>query len=152
MLHVLHKKMNREILWLRSSTTGKEFPTVLDSADTDMDWDGYIPFVDNEGKEIVMAQTKPSEVQDFGLTQKRLRAELKREDLTYIDLLRTERCKLKRNEPFQSFLKRSEESPTKHFYRDIFDPEGEAVTFKKESISGYVSHGGKIAYYPPVNE
>ena len=114
-----------------------------------MGWDGYIPLVNEMGTELLMSQTLPSEVHDFSLTEKRTNKELGRDDLKVIHLLRSETCKPRPNETFQSYLKRSEEHEDQFYYTDIFASGGEALSIRIESLADYLQKGGSITYYPP---
>lgn len=54
------------ILWLKSQTTGKRFPVVVFSADTDMVTEGWVALTSIERPEIVVTQMTAEEYQSGG--------------------------------------------------------------------------------------
>jgi len=140
--------MTREIVWLKSMATGKEFPTVMDNADTDMDWDGYAPLTSNSVNEIVMCMVRPEEMNDCALLQTRANKELNRSDLMRTDISRVVKCEIQPGEGFQEYVKRAKSFAEEYYYTDIFSEKNEAILIRKESISDFMGNGGLITYHP----
>ena len=134
------------ILWLASKGSGKRFPIVQFSADTDMATDGWISLTSTEHSEVVVVQMTGEEIQSeraAALVEARVNKRLGRHDLKHVPLVRVEDSgPSSQGVTFQQFLK--VRKPPKLFYQDIFDPKSEAEEVSRESRAQFESAGGRV--------
>jgi len=136
-----------KINWCRSSISEREFPAVVLSADTDMVTDGLVCLTSIEKLEAVVAELTTDEYnagrEGMIRCEDRINGELGRMDLriTYIARV-VENVRSSKGLSFKEFI-RSYNPPTL-FYRDIFDPTGEAMVVREENENAFVAAGGKI--------
>ena len=134
--------MELSILWLRSVTTGKEFPVVQFSGDTDMETGSVASLTSIERNEVVVAWLNGNETtEEF---ERRVNTILSRNDLRATVLVRVEN---KGNlslgsSSFQDFRK-NYQSPTL-YYNDVFSVGGEAIVSQKLTLSEFKSRGGRV--------
>jgi hypothetical protein len=120
------------ILWLKSRSTGRRFPVVLFSADTDMPTEGWVCLSSTRHAEVVVTQLTAAEYEAGGSpaeayaeVERRVNRALGRDDLKCSWVVRVEEMGPSgAGMSFQDFLKVYR--PPKVWYRDIFDPAGEA--------------------------
>ena len=116
------------IVKLRSEATGRHFSSVEFYGDTDMATDGSVALTSIEHPDMIfITEVSPEEyqAQDGQLQcEKRLNSSLGRSDLR------------------AAWFKRAE--TRRIFYRDIFDPEGEAELVSKMSLEEFKRSGGTI--------
>jgi len=134
------------INWCRSSTTGREFPVVVLSADTDMITAGLFSLTSVEKREVVIAELTADEYNSGkeGMInfENRINRELGRNDLRFTCIARVEESVKAKGLSFKSFT-RSYKPPIL-YYRDIFDRSGEATVVRKETENAFVAAGGRI--------
>ena len=124
------------ILWLRSLRTGRRFPIILFSGDTDMATSGLGALSSTSGREVVATYLTSEEVcadlpTGLRIFEERMNARLGRSDLRYVPIVRVV------DEPRADVL-----------YRDIFDPEGEADVVSEESLQQFRATGGVVTLAP----
>ena len=138
------------ILWLRSQSTGKRFPIVMFTADTDMVTMGWVSLTSTESLEIVITQATPDELRrlpvcDEGYLQveSRINKALSRSDLRSSWMTSAEKAgPIPPGLSFQEF--RKVYRPPKLFFRDIFNPNGIAEVISEIERSQFESEGGKL--------
>jgi hypothetical protein len=132
--------MEISILWLKSISTGKEFPVIQLSDDTDMVTGGFDALTSIEKNEVVLAEVRGSETNvEF---EKRINAQLKRNDLRASWIIRQEdKNQDLKGMSFQEFRKRFQ--PPILYYRDIYS-EGEAVVSRAVALDEYLRTGGQM--------
>jgi hypothetical protein len=136
------------IVWLASRSTGKLFPTVVFSADTDMATDGWISLTSTERPEVIVARMTDAEARAphevmASLVETRVNARLGRNDLRYVSLAGVE-------EPgpdakgltFQEFLKVRQ--PPRLTYSDLFDAQDVAEEVSQMSRADFERENGRI--------
>lgn len=143
--------IDETILWLQSEATGRRFPTVQFSADTDMVTFGWISLTSISGHELVIAQMVPSEHAAGAraaeeLVEHRLNAALGRNDLRAVPLVRAEqRGPSGHGLSFQEF--RRVYQPPRLLYRDIFADGSVAECVAESSVADFQSGGGRLLRY-----
>ena len=143
--------IDETILWLQSEETGRRFPTVQFSADTDMVTMGWVSLTSIDGPEVVVTQMVGSEyivgartVEE--LVEQRVNAALGRNDLRCVPLVRAEeRGPSGKGLSFQEFS-RVYQSP-RLFFRDIFAENSVAECIAEVSIADFESSGGRLLRY-----
>lgn len=120
--------------------TGKEFPVVQFSGDTDMETEGLASLTCIDGNEVVVASLNANETpEEF---EGRVNAQLKRNDLRATKLVRVENETSSRSFSFQEFRKEYK-SPTL-YYNDIYSVGEEAIVNKEVTLSEFKSRGGRV--------
>ena len=119
-------RIEGSITWLRSRTTGKEFPTFVFRADTDMATEGLIALTSTGRPEVVLTMMTGDEwsADDDSRTAERVNRELGRSDLRAVPLLTRHPAPLR--------------------YRDIFVEGGEADIVREEPRAAFRRNGGSI--------
>jgi hypothetical protein len=135
------------ILWLRSLLTGRRFPTVLFSGDTDMATSGLASLSSITGPEVVVTHLTGKEVAVDEYTaprnlEERINATLGRSDFRCVPLVRSVEHKTKPSISFQEF--RASYRPPDLFYRDILAPDGEAIVDGQEILAEFRAAGGIV--------
>ncbi|WP_322629468.1 hypothetical protein [Halothiobacillus sp.] len=138
------------ILWLKSESTGKQFPVVLFSADTDMATAGWVTLTSIEKYEVVVSELTAEEYRatangssGYLQVEKRINAALGRADLKCPWFVRAEESGPSgKNLSFQEFKKVYR--PPAIYYRDIFQPDAVAVEVSRVSLSQFEQAGGKL--------
>jgi hypothetical protein len=142
------------IMWLKSHATGKQFPVVEFSADTDMVTAGWVSLTSVLGPALVVTRFLPHEygADSSGLgfleVERRVNDELGRADLKCAWLLKVEeRISTPKGLSFQEFrlLYRS----PKLFFRDIFSQEGIAEESSRVPRAQFERDGGTIEFAEP---
>ena len=134
------------VSWLRSKTTGHEFPIFVFSADTDMATNGLISFTSADGKELILSEFTSVECSHGAVAGeeeccRRISLLLNRDDLQVIHLIRRE-SENKSGTSFATFRKNYKQP--RLFYRDLFSSSGEAEHIRNEEVEVFLSCGGKI--------
>lgn len=137
------------IRWLRSLRTGRCFPTVLFSCDTDMATGGLISLSSTSRSEVAVTHLAAEEVdaaesRASRLVEDRINARLGCSDFRCVPLLRAVEHKSQPDISFQEF--RSAYHPPELFYRDIFDAQGEAVVDRDETLTEFRNAGGIVTH------
>ena len=118
------------------------------SGDTDMVTDGWVSLTSIDRPEIVITEVTSDEhnVPDGLLRcEGRINSELARSDLRIVWLSRVvDRTTSQPGMSFQEFQRAY--IPPQCFYRDIFDPHGEATVIREESLDSFRSSGGRVIY------
>ncbi len=118
------------------------------SGDTDIVTDGWVSLTSINQPEIVIAEVASEEhnVPDGLLRcERRINSELARSDLRVVWLSRVvDRTTSQPGMSFQVFQRAY--IPPECFYRDIFDPHGEAAVIREESFDSFRSSGGRVIY------
>ena len=138
------------ILWLKSESTGKEFPVVLFSADTDMATAGWVALTSVEKYEVVVTELTVEEYRatangssGYLQVEKRINAALGRADLKCPWFARAEESGFSgRSLSFQEFRKAY--CPPTIYYRDIFQQDAVAREVSRVSLSQFEQTGGKL--------
>ncbi|MDB5987172.1 MAG: hypothetical protein JWR16_2225 [Nevskia sp.] len=138
------------ILWLKSESTGKQFPAVLFSADTDMVTAGWVALTSLEKQEIVVTELTPDEYRatangssGYLQVEKRINAALGRADLKCPWFVRAEGSGPSgKGLSFQEFRKIYR--PPVIYYRDIFQSDAVAREVSRVSLSQFEQAGGKL--------
>jgi len=134
------------ILWCRSSQTGKEFPIVQFSGDTDMATDGLVSLTSTSKPEVfvttVTAEEYNADKKGTLKCEERVNRELSRIDLRVNFHVRIESASPPTGTSFQEFRKLFK--PPMLFYRDIFSESGEAAVVKEETVDSFRSSGGVL--------
>jgi hypothetical protein len=140
------------ILWLISEKTGKKFPTVLFSGDTDMVTMGWISLTSVVNQDIVITRMTAGEFKDSAVgpdsylkVETRANETLNRSDLVCPWLAKVvepiydvDTKKLS----FQEFRKLYKKPQL--FYRDIHSPDTFATVVKEVSFHEFEQQGGKL--------
>jgi hypothetical protein len=142
------------ILWLKSQSTGKRFPIVLFSADTDMPTEGWVCLTSTRDPEVVVTQLTAEEYEATGAAadayaevEQRVNREVARDDLRCSWIVRVEEVGPSgAGMSFQDFLKVYQ--PPKVWYRDIFDPTGEAEEDARLDRTDFEREGGRVTVIP----
>jgi hypothetical protein len=138
------------ILWLESQATGRHFPTVLFSADTDMATAGWESLTSIHRHEIVVTQLTAEEFQAtarnpsaYVQVENRVNAVLGRDDLRVPWLARIEeRGPQAAGLSFQAF--RNAHRPPRLLYRDILVVNSLSEERFRESREEFESRGGSL--------
>jgi hypothetical protein len=138
------------ILWLKSESTGKQFPVVLFSADTDMATAGWVALTSVEKHEVVVTELTVEEYRattngssGYLQVEKRINAALGRADLKCPWYVRAEESGPSgKTLSFQEF--REVYRPPVIYYRDIFQPDAVAREVSRVSLSHFEQTGGKL--------
>jgi hypothetical protein len=137
------------ILWLKSQTTGKRFPVVVFSADTDMVTEGWVALTSIERPEIVVTQMTAEEYQSGGepsgylQVETRVNGVLGRSDLKCSWLVRVEETGPSgKGLSFQEFCRVSQ--PPRLFFRDVFNTDFLAEEDSRVSRTEFERGGGKV--------
>ena len=143
------------ILWLQSQKTGRRFPIVQFSADTDMATDGWVSLTSVERSDVVVTQltneeyrsTAAGAVGGYLQLEERVNAALHRNDLRHSWLVRVEeKGPSGMGLSFQEFRKVYQ--PPKLFYRDILSAGGVAEEISRVSRSQFEREGGSVVVLP----
>jgi len=143
------------IVWLKSLVTGKQFPVVEFSGDTDMVTAGWVSLTSVLGPELVVTRFLPHEYgavdsAGFGFleVERRVNDELQRADLKCAWLLKVgEPVSTPKGLLFQEF-RRVYRSP-KLFFRDIFSQDGIAEESSRVPRAQFEREGGTIQFAEP---
>jgi hypothetical protein len=138
------------ILWLKSRSTGKRFPIVEFTADTDMPIAGWVCLASIRHTEVVVTQLTQSELEATGSVpdayaqvESRVNRELGRDDLRCSWIIRVEEAGPRgQGMSFQDFLQVYQ--PPKVWFRDIFDPTGEAEEDARVHRTDFEREGGRV--------
>ncbi|WP_084197368.1 hypothetical protein [Solimonas soli] len=138
------------ILWLKSESTGKQFPAVLFSGDTDMVTAGWVSLTSALKSELVVTQLTAEEYQatakdssGYLQVEQRMNAALGRTDLRCLWFVRAEQAAPSgRGLSFQEFKKAY--VPPVIYYRDIYQAGAVASEASRVSISEFERGGGKL--------
>lgn len=138
------------ILWLKSENTGKQFPVVLLSSDTDMATAGWVSLTSVEKNEVVVTELSAEEYRatvngasGYLQVEKRINAALGRVDLKCPWFVRAEESGADATGmSFQDF--RKVYRPPVVYYRDIFQPDAVAREVSRVSLSQFEQAGGKL--------
>lgn len=138
------------IIWLRSLSTGKCFPSVQFTADTDMATCGWISLTSVERPEIIVTQLTGNEFRAAGSespsyteVEGRVNAILGRNDLRVPWLASAEPDERHAApDSFPGFLKTHR--PVRLLYRDIFDPDSVAEEVSTQSREQFEHDGGVV--------
>jgi hypothetical protein len=136
-----------DIAWLRSEKTGRRFPTVVFSGDTDMVTMGWTSLSSAVRTEVAITTCSAEEMSNPSLLESRINDFLGRSDLRFVPLIRvvennTSLMKL----PFTEF-KKAYRPPTL-YYKDILAADGEAVCIERVSPENFASTGGLVLNIP----
>ena len=138
------------ILWLKSESTGKQFPAVLFSGDTDVVTAGWVALTSLEKHEVVVTELTAEEycatangTSGYLQVEKRMNAVLGRADLKCPWFVCAEQSSSNANGlSFQEF--RKVYRPAVIYYRDIFKPDETAREVSRVSLSQFEQAGGKL--------
>src|SRR5882757_6382536 len=131
------------IYWLRSQQTGRRFPTVIMSADTDMVTIGWTSLSSTDLPEVVITRCSVDEDSNAPLLESRVNSALGRKDFRVVTLLRSvDNNEALKGLSFQEF--RQNYQPPTLYYKDILAAEGEAIREERVSDEDFISAGGKI--------
>ena len=142
---------NMSILWLRSLRTGRRFPAVLFSGDTDMATNGLFSLSSISGAEVVVTELFGEDyTASTPSLEARFNARLGRSDLRHVSIVRVVRHTVEPSPglTFREVL--ASLRPSEVFYCDIFDAEGEgeAVVEREESMEQFRASGGVVTQVP----
>jgi hypothetical protein len=138
------------IVWLRSLSSDKLFPTVQFNADTDMATMGWISLTSVVGPEIVVTQLTPGEFEiaaadsfEYVRVEDRVNAILCRDDLRVPWLERIERRGPQATDlSWEEF--RNAYRPARLLYRDILVSESLAEEAYRQSRKQFEHDGGRL--------
>jgi hypothetical protein len=131
------------IYWLRSQQTGRRFPKVIMSADTDMATIGWTSLSSTDLPEVVITRCSVEEHSNAPRLESRVNSALGRKDFRVVALLRSvDNNKALNGLSFQEF--RQKFRPMTLYYTDILAGEGEAICEERVSDEEFISAGGKI--------
>lgn len=144
------KSIYDTILWLKSESTGREFPTVLFSADTDMETAGLVALTSVEKHELVVAELTADEYRatandlaGYLQVESRINGALGRGDLKCPWFVRAEESGSSgKGFAFEEFGKVYR--PPIIYYRDIFQSGAVAREVSRVSLSQFEQAGGKL--------
>jgi hypothetical protein len=132
-----------DIVWLRSEKTGRRFPTVVFSGDTDMVTMGWASLSSIVRTEVVITTCSADEMSNSSLLESRVNDLLGRNDLRFVPLIRVvENNTSLKGLSFPEF-KKAVRPPTL-YYKDILATDGEAVHIESVSPEDFMSTGGSV--------
>ena len=140
------------ILWLESQATGRQFPTVLFSADTDMATVGWASLTSTVSPEIVVTQLTAEEFRatandpsSYTALERRINSALCRDDLRVPWLAQVIQRSSAAGHSFQDFLRVYR--PPRLLYRDILATDSLAEEVSRVPLTDFESSGGKLVAY-----
>lgn len=136
------------ILWLQSQATGKRFPKVQFSSDTDMPTQGWISLTSLENQEIVITQLTGEEYratfegyEGYESAEQRVNRLLGRSDLRCVWFLGIDKTNSNDSKPSSLFRYWQ---PPKLLYRDILEKDSVAKEVSRLTLSEFERDGGKL--------
>ncbi len=139
------------VIWLKSRRTGRLFPSIVFSGDTDMATEGFIALTSTERVEIVVTEMTGPEWNDQENGDKacarRVNQALGRTDLRAVRLLRAEETfEAPKGISFQEYQRLY--TPPRYVYSDIHDPKGgEADMVSEQSFGEFQAENGTIIFH-----
>lgn len=141
----MKRSFDGTISWLRSVTTGREFPLLVFRADVDYATSRLASLSSTNGPEVVAVNLTDDEFNSDDATtcERRVNSELSRDDLRVVRFLRSvDTFNATAGISFQEYMNVS--TPPKLFYSDIYDSDGEAELVREEPIDDFVKRGGTL--------
>lgn len=139
------------ILWLKSISTGKQFPAVEFTADTDIATAGWVCLCSTERAEVVITQLTPDEQRGYAVggskylaLERRVNAALSRSDLKHPWLVQVEQpvSSIAAGRSFPEFRKTYQKPGL--LFRDIYADGGVAEEVSRISRSEFEAQGGHV--------
>ena len=139
------------ILWLESRETGKQFPLVQFSADSDMATLGWVSLTSTLSAEVVVAEMTAAEFsavhpEGYKQVEMRINQALSRHDLRCVWLVRVEETPVSAaGLSFQEFRKLY--VAPRLLYRDIYSDGSVAEKAGEITLADFQASGGKFTLY-----